>query len=266
MRSNQRAFTLIELLVVIGIISILSAILFPVFAQAKATAKQIVCLSNMRQLGLAITLYMGDYDDVYCPAALIDNAPGFAPQQMWIGYDSNNAPLAGGFYGLITQPSTSPFRPGAIDPYMKDNGVKRCPAMPSQWQSSYALNWFNPSTGSDYYTTNPAASGQEYGPGAKYSSVDANGAVVSLAANASEVEEPAYTLLAWEHEARAPVCNFLQPSDWFSGPPNDPNLIDHFHFLHRKGANALWADTHTKRLTYFQLKRPMFSTRKDIYP
>jgi len=59
----RKAFTLIELLVVIAIIAILAAILFPVFAQAKAAAKQSVCLSNMKQIGTAFTLYGGDSDD-----------------------------------------------------------------------------------------------------------------------------------------------------------------------------------------------------------
>lgn len=56
-------FTLIELLVVIAIIAILAAILFPVFAQAKEAAKQTVCLSNARQIGIATRLYQSDYDD-----------------------------------------------------------------------------------------------------------------------------------------------------------------------------------------------------------
>src|SRR5215216_330827 len=64
-RRTQRAFTLIELLVVIAIIAILAAILFPVFAQARAKARQTVCLSNMRQLGNAMTMYLQDYDEVY---------------------------------------------------------------------------------------------------------------------------------------------------------------------------------------------------------
>jgi prepilin-type N-terminal cleavage/methylation domain-containing protein/prepilin-type processing-associated H-X9-DG protein len=59
---NRRGFTLIELLVVIAIIAILAAILFPVFAQAKAAAKKTACLSNERQLGLAAQMYMTDYD------------------------------------------------------------------------------------------------------------------------------------------------------------------------------------------------------------
>jgi prepilin-type N-terminal cleavage/methylation domain-containing protein len=64
-RSNRRsAFTLIELLVVIAIIAILAAILFPVFAQAKESAKASASLSNVKQIGTATQIYMGDYDDV----------------------------------------------------------------------------------------------------------------------------------------------------------------------------------------------------------
>jgi len=63
MKATRLGFTLIELLVVIAIIAILAAILFPVFSQAKASAKQTADLSNARQIGLANKLYLGDSDD-----------------------------------------------------------------------------------------------------------------------------------------------------------------------------------------------------------
>jgi len=62
---QRKAFTLIELLVVIAIIAILAAILFPVFAQAKLAAKKTQALSSVKQLGLSVMLYIGDYDDEF---------------------------------------------------------------------------------------------------------------------------------------------------------------------------------------------------------
>jgi len=63
----RRAFTLIELLVVIAIIAILAAILFPVFAQAKNSARKVTAISNLKQAGLSTMLYLGDYDETLPP-------------------------------------------------------------------------------------------------------------------------------------------------------------------------------------------------------
>ncbi len=65
MKISRKAFTLIELLVVIAIIAILAAILFPVFAQAKAAAKKTASLSNLKQSSLGVLMYLSDSDDVY---------------------------------------------------------------------------------------------------------------------------------------------------------------------------------------------------------
>ena len=63
--ARGRGFTLIELLVVIAIIAILAAILFPVFAKARDKARQAVCMSNMKQIAMAASMYASDWDDKY---------------------------------------------------------------------------------------------------------------------------------------------------------------------------------------------------------
>jgi len=75
MKRHSQAFTLIELLVVIAIIAILAAILFPVFAQAKAAAKKTSSLSNVKQLDLGQMMYGNDYDDHYAFAFYKDPIP-----------------------------------------------------------------------------------------------------------------------------------------------------------------------------------------------
>ena len=70
---KRRGFTLIELLVVIAIIAILAAILFPVFARARAKAKQITCLSNVKQIVLAALMYESDNDNMWWTQGALSN-------------------------------------------------------------------------------------------------------------------------------------------------------------------------------------------------
>ncbi len=91
-RKMREGFTLIELLVVIAIVSILAAILFPVFARARENARRASCMSNLKQIGLGFMMYVQDYDETYpCQTstnpdryAEAINAPATALNQNWI--------------------------------------------------------------------------------------------------------------------------------------------------------------------------------------
>jgi len=110
----RRAFTLIELLVVIAIIALLAAILFPVFARAKAAAKKTACLSNLIQIGKSIVIYMGDYDDVF-PNAL-DASDKFAPE-IWAPFPDFQARIP-----------YMPLMSDVLQPYLKNHDVFQCPS------------------------------------------------------------------------------------------------------------------------------------------
>jgi prepilin-type N-terminal cleavage/methylation domain-containing protein len=110
MNRKNLAFTLIELLVVIAIIAILAAILFPVFAQAKVSAKKAGSISNVKQLNLAEQMYAGDYDDTM---VRVGNWNSGDPDS-WGGYAS---------WALM------------LDPYQKDVDMNWTPLSSSPLQS-----------------------------------------------------------------------------------------------------------------------------------
>jgi len=116
---QKAAFTLIELLVVITIISILAAILFPVFARARENARRASCLSNLKQIGLAFMQYSQDYDDHF-PLSSYDP-------------DSN---------GHVSWTISA-------QPYMKSTQLFRCPSDEgNRWDAPAS-----PQNGANYYTT-----------------------------------------------------------------------------------------------------------------
>jgi prepilin-type N-terminal cleavage/methylation domain-containing protein len=122
--SRDRGFTLIELLVVIAIIAILAAILFPVFAKARNKARQTTCVSNMKQIGIAMTAYLGDWDDVY-PAWTPPGKSGLISCEDFKATRQN--PWGGG--QDITDPSGEKATISLqLAPYIKTMEVWACPA------------------------------------------------------------------------------------------------------------------------------------------
>lgn len=108
---KPRAFTLIELLVVIAIIAILAAILFPVFSQAKESAKRTTCLSNLRQIGQATYLYLADADDRF-PDRRDLKAMNYRP---WTGWPPSD-PRSGWLVPIF-------------EPYTKSREIWSCPSV-----------------------------------------------------------------------------------------------------------------------------------------
>src|SRR5215212_3495027 len=136
-RARQLGFTLIELLVVIAIIAILAAILFPVFAQARESARQTACLSNMKQIGSGMMMYLQDYDE-RLPAADWGNAFKGPPFTV---FAFQNGAGAG-----------PPTWADVFQPYVKNLNFMKCPSDTSGTviagkatpgaPLSYALNYY----------------------------------------------------------------------------------------------------------------------------
>lgn len=110
-QTNQKGFTLIELLVVIAIIAILAAVLFPVFAQARAKGRAAVCLSNQKEIGLAFMMYVQDNDETFPKGDPLVGGN-------WVGNPNVTAPDARVYDGFVTWPLL-------VYPYIKNGaGIK----------------------------------------------------------------------------------------------------------------------------------------------
>ncbi len=221
MKSSSRAFTLIELLVVIAIISILAAIIFPVFAQAREKARQIVCISNLRQLGLAFQQYTEDKDE---------NLPGAAA-----GGDTGTGVTGGWMYYNYypADDSFTPVHPGAFDvtkgslyTYVGSKDIYVCPddGDGKKTGDSYAYN---------SCLTSPS-------PG-----IPVNGGQLWPGKAMGKFQNPSGTLLLAEEGS------YGQPSvstnDALFNMTSSPGYdYSHYSVRHSGGSNALLLDSHVK--------------------
>ncbi len=116
---RRRAFTLIELLVVIAIIAILAAILFPVFARARESARRSACLSNCKQIATAVMIYTQDYDEIMPIVSYGGQYRAATQCPHGAGYTSRNVD------GLDR------YLVPVLLPYTKNEGIFKCPNAPA---------------------------------------------------------------------------------------------------------------------------------------
>jgi len=181
---RRAGFTLIELLVVIAIIAVLAAILFPVFARARESARRTSCLSNLRQIGLGLLQYVQDYDE--------------QNTRHWYGSDSGPSDAAGtgNRYKWMD----------AIYPYVKTEQIFNCP--------SHTLPVTIGTSTFDRYTYRSGRSWGSYGANTTYFDTPINGTYTSPFHNRAVAswEAPATTVYAMDSAARYDV-------GWPSGNP-----------------------------------------------
>jgi prepilin-type N-terminal cleavage/methylation domain-containing protein len=119
---KRNAFTLIELLVVIAIIAILAAILFPVFARAREAARATSCLSNARQMGTALQMYLQDYDANY--PTMYREAAGAVGDSFGELYGGHSAPANDVQLQYVKNASYL----AQLYPYTKNTQLGKCPS------------------------------------------------------------------------------------------------------------------------------------------
>lgn len=196
----KRAFTLIELLVVIAIIAILAAILFPVFASAKESAKQTVCLSNQHQIGLATMMYATDYDDRFMAWAALNQ-----PQN------------AGNTWYMPPEMQ--------LKPYTKNDQMWTCPSDPARRVSPNSVPWWDGSYKAKLITRSYSYVGPIYDNQVGASQTDPNTGLFSWISynswdtsgrTVTQFSSPAETV-AWVEQYSPAVADQYVGGIWGSG-------------------------------------------------
>jgi prepilin-type N-terminal cleavage/methylation domain-containing protein/prepilin-type processing-associated H-X9-DG protein len=149
---RRDGFTLIELLVVIAIIGILAAMVFPVFARARESARKAVCLSNVKNIALAIQMYLADNNDAFWPIEARQEVRDWFPAQAQLEEPPDPADCHGIAFKL------NPYLRDAVllDEYVKNRDVWRCPSARLERGARFIIgfpDWF------DHFVSNAGAWG-----------------------------------------------------------------------------------------------------------
>lgn len=231
-RRRHRGFTLIELLVVIAIIAILAAILFPVFAQAREKARQTSCLSNQKQIGLAILSYIQDYDETYPPS----NQAGYMNEWSLViqPYIKNGSP--GGAYNNVGAVFACPSWPVGTQPdeykprYDVFQGWTGNASQPYAYPMTTLAKIDTPSSKIELIETGAAAVGYSY---AGFSTSEWNWTTTYTYVGSDPTKE---LDLAWD-------CD--EPPG-LAGSPVWDQCTQNPRYRHNRATNVLWLDGHVK--------------------